>query len=69
MREFIFLIIELITIAIIQMILENIFEELSQKKWKIKLINVAGILISYFLLLRYVYNHFIAEMASMLNFF
>ena len=68
MREFMFLIIELMTVAILQMILENILDEASQKR-TIKLINIAGILISYFLLLRYVYNHFIGEITSMLNFY
>lgn len=68
MREFMILIGELMFIAILQMILETILDEVSQKK-AIKLINIACILISYFLLLRYVYNHFIGELTSMVNFY
>jgi len=68
MREFMFLILELMTVAILQMILENILNEASQKQ-TVKIINIACILISYFLLLRYVYNHFISEISSMLNFY
>jgi len=68
MREFMFLIFELMTVAVLQMILENILNETSQKR-VVKLINIACILISYFLLLRYVYNHFIVEITSMVNFY
>ncbi|MCL2224697.1 MAG: hypothetical protein FWB96_07000 [Defluviitaleaceae bacterium] len=68
MREFMFLIVELMAIAVLQMIIGNILDEVSQKR-TIKLINVACILISYFLLLRYVYNHFLGEITTMVNFY
>jgi|GEM_PF-696628 len=68
MREFMFLIVELLTVAVLQMILENILDEASQKRL-IKIVNIACILICYFLLIRYVYNHFLGELASMLIFY
>ena len=67
MREFMILIGELILVAAMQNVVEAIFTE-----WKIesrmKIINIACLLISYFLLLRFVYNHFIEEITALVNF-
>jgi len=55
MRDFMILMGELLFIAVFQMISTTFLDEVGQK-WIIKLINVACIVICYFLLLRYVYN-------------
>jgi len=55
MREFMILMGELLFIAVFQMISTTFLDEVGQK-WIIKLINVACIVICYFLMLRYVYN-------------
>lgn len=55
MRDFMILMGELLFIAVFQMISTTFLDEVGQK-WIIKLINIACIVICYFLLLRYVYN-------------
>ncbi|MCL2047173.1 MAG: hypothetical protein FWG87_00455 [Defluviitaleaceae bacterium] len=68
MREFLMLIGELLFIAMLQIIISTSLEE-TGPKWLIKTINIACILISYILLIRYVYNLYIGEMSSFINFF
>lgn len=68
MREFLILIGELMFIAVIQIILEAILDEWAQKR-AIIIINIACIIISYFLLFRYVYNHFIRDLLTVVNYY
>jgi hypothetical protein len=67
MREFMILIGELVLIAMVQVILDAILDESGQKR-AIKVVNIACILISYFLLVRYVYNNLIGEFTTMINY-
>jgi len=68
MREFVILIFELICIAAFQIIISAIFDE-GGPKWVIKAINIACIIIGYFLLLRYVYNLFSEQITTFVNFY
>ena len=68
MREFLMLIGELLFVAMLQIVVTTSLEE-SGPKWLVKTINVACILICYLLLFRYVYNLYIGELTSFINFF
>ena len=68
MREFLVLIGELLFVAALQIIISTSLEE-GGPKWLIKTINIACILICYFLLFRYVYNLYIGELTTFINFF
>ncbi|MCL1842842.1 MAG: hypothetical protein FWF79_03440 [Defluviitaleaceae bacterium] len=68
MREFMILIGELMFISAMQIVLEAILDETDKKKI-MKVVNLACIIISYFLLLRYVYNHIIDEIGGFVNFY
>ena len=63
MREFIVLILELLFIALIQTIVEAIFDAEERKK-QMRVVNIACILISYLLLIRFVYNHLLGELTA-----
>jgi len=67
MREFLILIGELLFIALLQTIIEAIFDA-EERKRQMKVVNIACISISYFLLVRYVYNHLWGELVSLVNF-
>jgi len=67
-REFLTLIFELLFVAMLQIIISASLEE-GGPKWLIKAINIACILICYFLLIRYVYNLYIGELSMFINFF
>ena len=67
MREFMILIIELLFIALIQTVIEAVFDEQERKK-QIKVVNIACILISYLLLIRFVYNHLLGELTAFVGF-
>ncbi|MCL2839218.1 MAG: hypothetical protein FWE05_00465 [Defluviitaleaceae bacterium] len=66
MREFMILIGELIIIAVIQTVLDAVFTELEIEK-QIRVVNIACLILSYFLLIRFVSNHFLGELTSMVN--
>lgn len=66
MREFLILLGELVFIAILQVVINTILEESGQKQYT-KVINIACILICYFLLVRYVYNNFVNEIMAFIN--
>jgi hypothetical protein len=68
MRDFIILISQLLSIAIIQIIITTSLDENGQK-WLIKIINIACISICYLLLIRYVYNLYAGEFITFFNFF
>lgn len=68
MREFMILIGELVFLAAAQFVLIELLDETGQKRY-IKFVNIAFILIGYFLLLRYVYNNFVGEVTSLVNFY
>ncbi|MCL2355671.1 MAG: hypothetical protein FWC70_00760 [Defluviitaleaceae bacterium] len=65
MREFMVLMGELIFIAALQFVVIEILDESGQKRY-IKIVNIACVVIGYFLLLRYVYNNF-GEITSLVN--
>ena len=67
MREFMILIAELLFIAVVQTIIESIFDAEERKK-QMKIVNIACIAVSYVLLLRYVYNHLWGEIMAFVNF-
>jgi hypothetical protein len=57
---------ELVLIAMVQVILDAILDESGQER-AIKVVNIACIFISYFLLVRYVYNYFIVDLMTVVN--
>jgi len=67
MSEFMVLIGHLVIIAVMQTIIESAFKE-----WKLEkqtpVINIACVLISYALLIRFVYNQFLEELTALVNF-
>jgi len=67
MREFMILISEILFIVILQTIIEAIFD-MQQRKEYAKVVNIACVLICYFLLIRYVYNHLLGEITALVNF-
>ena len=67
MREFMILLTELLSIAVIQTIVESILDAEERKK-QLKVVNIACIAVSYVLLFRYVYNHLWGELMSFVNF-
>ena len=66
MREFIILIGELLFVAAIQAIIEAIMDERGLKR-QMQVVNIACILISYILLIRYVNNHLLGEISALVN--
>jgi hypothetical protein len=68
LREFMILIGEVMCVVAVQIILGAVLDE-SGHKSVVKIINIACILICYFLLFRYVYNNFIGEITMFVNFF
>jgi MFS-type transporter involved in bile tolerance (Atg22 family) len=68
MGEFMILIFELLFIALLQVILSAILDESGQKQ-TMKVINIACVIISYFLLFRYVYNQFMGEITAFVNYY
>jgi len=66
MREFMILIAELLFIAIVQTIVESIFDAEERQK-QLKVVNIACIAMSYVLLIRYVYNQLWGELAMLAN--
>ena len=67
MREFMVLIVELLFIALIQTIVEAVFDAEDRKK-QMRVVNIACILISYLLLIRFVYNHLLEELTAFVGF-
>jgi len=67
MREFVILIGELIVVTALQRLLEIIFKEWNMEK-QITVVSIACVIISYFLLLRFVYNNFLEELTAFVNF-
>jgi len=66
-REFIILIGELIIIAAIQTVIEAVFKEWKLEK-QMTVVNIACVLVSYILLIRFVYNNFFEELTTLVNF-
>ncbi|MCL2386446.1 MAG: hypothetical protein FWC89_02745 [Defluviitaleaceae bacterium] len=66
MRDFMVLIGELMFVAALQVIVNAILDEGGQKR-VITVVNIACVLISYFLLVRYVYNHLIGDLSALVN--
>lgn len=69
MRELMILIGELVFIAALQVVVDAVLDEGGGQKRVTKAVNIAYILISCFLLLRYVYNRFIENFAALVNFY
>jgi len=67
MREFIILIGELLFIVLIQTVLESVLDA-EKRERQMKVINIACIVVSYLLLIRYVHNNLWAEIQSLVNF-
>jgi len=67
MREFMILITEILAIVILQTIIEAILDIQKREEYA-KVVNIACVLICYFLLIRYVYNHLWGEIIAMVNF-
>jgi len=67
MREFFILIGELLVIVLIQSVLEAVLDT-EKRERQMKVINVACIVVSYVLLIRYVHNNLWAEIQSLVNF-
>lgn len=61
MREFMILITELVAIALLQTILEAVLDA-EERKRQIKVLNIACVVASYLVLIRYVYTHFWTEL-------
>ena len=61
MQDFLTLIFELLIIVILLTIIESVLDE-DKHKSHIKVLNVAGIIASYVLLLRYIVTHLWAEL-------
>ncbi|MCL2373365.1 MAG: hypothetical protein FWC78_08200 [Defluviitaleaceae bacterium] len=66
MREFLILITEIMAVVILQTILETVFD-LQERKQYAKVLNIACILVCYFLLIRYAYLHLFGEIAQLVN--
>ena len=67
MREFMMLISEILFIVILQTVIEAIFDMQNRKEYA-KVVNIACVLICYFLLIRYVYNHLLGEFTALINY-
>ena len=67
MREFVILISELIIVTGLQRLLEIIFTAWKMEK-QITVVSIVCVIISYFLLLRFVYNNFLEELTAFVNF-
>ena len=66
MREFTILIAELLFIAVLQTIVESIFDA-EERQTQLKVVNIACLAMSYVLLIRYVYNQLWGELAMLAN--
>ena len=67
MREFMILITEILLIVILQTIIEAILAIQKREEYA-KVVNIACVLVCYFLLIRYTYNHLWGEIAALVNF-
>ena len=67
MREFMILITEILAVVILQTIIEALLD-IQQRKEYAKVVNIACVLICYFLLIRYTYTHLWGEIIAMVNF-
>jgi len=66
MREFFILIGELLLIALLQSVLEAVFDT-EKRAQQLRVINIACIAISYLLLARYVFVHLLGEFTSIVT--
>ena len=67
MREFLILIGELVFIALLQTIIESALDEEKRNHQK-RVVNIACVIISYALLVRYVYNHLLEDLMALVQF-
>jgi len=67
MSDFLVLIGHLVGIAVLQTVIDAVFTNLELEK-QIPVVNIACVVISYALLLRFVYNHFLEEFTALVNF-
>ncbi|MCL2217138.1 MAG: hypothetical protein FWB91_08990 [Defluviitaleaceae bacterium] len=67
MGEFVILIGELVFIAVLHGAVRAAFSEYGMNR-HIPVLNIACVLISYALLIRFVYNHFLEELAVLVNY-
>jgi len=66
MREFFILIGELLLIALLQSVLEAVFDT-EKRSQQMRVINIACIAISYLLLARYVFVHLLSEFTAIVT--
>jgi len=66
MREFVVLIGELLFIVLIQSILESVLDAEKRERY-MKVINVACVVVSYVMLIRYVHNNLWAELQALVG--
>ena len=67
MREFIILIGEIFFIALLQTIIDT-FLDAQKHSYQMKIINIACIMGSLYLLLQFVYNHILSEISAFVKF-
>jgi hypothetical protein len=68
MREFMILIGTMVLVAMFQVVLTEILDELNLKR-AIKVVNIVCVIFSYFLLARFVYNHIIEDFMRVVNYY
>jgi hypothetical protein len=68
MREFMILIGTLVLVAMMQVALTEILDELNLKR-AIKVVNIVCVIFCYFLLARFVYNHIIEDLMRVVNYY
>ena len=66
MREFGVLIVELLLVAFVQTIIES-FLDAEKREKQIRVVNIAGILASYLLLIRFVFTHLLEELTAFMD--
>ena len=67
MREFLILITEILLVVILQTIIEAVLSIQKREEYT-KVVNIACVLVCYFLLIRYAYNHLWGEITTIVNF-